>query len=445
MRATMMLLLLLVPAVPAMAAPLTADDAVKIALQHSSEIVQAKAGQYTAKSGMWSAYAGVLPSASASLSRSGSFTGESRGFSAGNVVVASPPVYDQEGYSLTRGVSGSWPILNLSSWTSWSSARLGVRAADYSLSAARANVVLSTKRQFYTVVQAMHQAVVNAQALRLARDSERRVRAMYEVGSVSKSDLLKAQVATSQAELDSLTADHAVTQQRILLAQALGVPEAQIGDVDSTFDVTQQTVDPEAILAEARRNRPDLRAAEADARSSELDLRAARWERLPYVSLSGSWTPKSTRTVKSSDYPDGSNPSSSSSETERTYAGTVSVNLPLFDGLATDARVANARGRMMEARETRDALLRNLEGEVHQAVLAYREAVERIALGSRTVESASENLNLVQQKYNVGSATILDLIDSQVQFQSAQSTLVAAQAAIRIAEAQLDQVRGRSQ
>ena len=100
---------------------------------------------------------------------------------------------------------------------------------------------------------------------------------------------------------------------------------------------------------------------------------------------------------------------------------------------------------MVRARETRDGLNRNLEGEVRQTLLDYQLAVERQSLGRRTVESASENLNLVQQKYNVGSATILDLIDAQVQLQRAQSDLVSALADIRIAEAALDRVRGKGE
>ena len=49
------------------------------------------------------------------------------------------------------------------------------------------------------------------------------------------------------------------------------------------------------------------------------------------------------------------------------------------------------------------------------------------------------------RSYNVGSATILDLIDSQVQLQRAQSDLVSALAAIRVADATLARVRGRSE
>ena len=188
-------------------------------------------------------------------------------------------------------------------------------------------------------------------------------------------------------------------------------------------------------------------------RSAELGLRSARWSRLPSVTLSGSWTPKSTSSAKQYYAEDhgpvvvNSGPPvtslSGSSESKGAWAGQLSLGLNLFDGLATDARVASARAQLLRARESRDALLRNLEGEVHQVVLAHQEALEREALGRTALAAASENLNLIQQKYNVGSATILELIDSQVQLQRAQSDLVSALADIRIAEAAVQRVRGQ--
>jgi outer membrane protein len=405
------------------AAPLTADEAVKIALQHNTQVVNSQASLLDARAGMWRAYAGVLPTLSASVVRSRSYLREDNG-----------TTVDIEGYTTTQSLTSRWNVLDLSAWTGWSSARQGQRSADYQAAATRASVVLSTKTQFYTVVQAMHLAQVNTQALKLARDSERRVRAMFEVGSVSKSDLLKAQVATSQAELDSLTADHNVTGQRIVLAEQLGLPEAQLAEVDSVLSPQAPAVDGAAVLAEARTARPDLRAAEASVRAAELGLRSAHWARLPYVAATGSYTPD-TRTQSTGTALD---------ERKGLSNASLSLNIDLFDGFAMDASVATARAQLLRARETRDALVRNLESEVHRALLGYQEAIERTALANRTVESATENHNLVQQKYNVGSATILDLVDSQVQLQRAQSSLVSALAAIRVAEAALDQVRGRA-
>jgi outer membrane protein TolC len=122
----------------------------------------------------------------------------------------------------------------------------------------------------------------------------------------------------------------------------------------------------------------------------------------------------------------------------------VALNLNIFN-LGTDSRIASARGRAIRARDARDALRRDLEHQVQQALLDYGVALERNRVAQSALESATENLNLTQQKYNVGSATILELIDAQVQLQRARSDGVSAQAAIRVAEAQIDRVRGRAE
>jgi outer membrane protein TolC len=238
-----------------------------------------------------------------------------------------------------------------------------------------------------------------------------------------------------------------VTTQRELLAAQLGIPSAQLGDVDSTLSNEHGTLDPTGVLEEARKNRPDIQAAEADMKSAELALRSAHWARLPSVVLQGSWTPQAVSSGRFNF--DFQAPTDSiintSFKTKEDYRGSVSVSLPIFDGFATDSRVAQARSQLLNAKETHDALLRNLEGEVHQTLLGYQEATERESLARRAVESASENMNLVQQKYNVGSATILDLIDAQLQLQRSASELVSALADIKIAEAAVERVRGKGE
>jgi len=188
-------------------------------------------------------------------------------------------------------------------------------------------------------------------------------------------------------------------------------------------------------------------------KSAELALRSAHWARLPALILQGSYTPNS---VTSSNFTRGvfdvtngnflgTAHTDLSSKTKDDYRGSIAVTMPIFDGFATDSRVAAARSQLLNAKETHDALMRNLESEVRQSLLSYQEATEREALARRAMESASENLNLIQQKYNVGSATILDLIDAQVQLQRAASELVSALADIRVAEALVDRVRGKGE
>jgi outer membrane protein len=127
-----------------------------------------------------------------------------------------------------------------------------------------------------------------------------------------------------------------------------------------------------------------------------------------------------------------------------TYQASIALEWSFFDGLSTDSRIASAHANLTRARTTYDALSRNLASDIHQAVLSYQDAREYLRVTEDAVASAAENLNLTQQKYNVGSATILDLVDAQVQLETAYGDRVSALAAIRVAEAQIELVRGEA-
>lgn len=446
---------------------LTVERAVQLALERNSQIINANAGVLDAKSGLYGAYAGVLPQFSAGFSRAGTRTDKQTGSQLFGSVVTPSVTTDNSSYSNSPTLSGSWPVLNLSSLKSLSSARAGLKASRLQRQATRNDVALNARSQFYEVVKAIHLAKVATNALALARDNERRVHALFEVGSVSRSDLLKAQVSTAQSQFDSINAQQAVVVQRMSLATLIGLEEAKMGEVDTVLSATPQTYDEAGILVEAERSRPDLQAASNQVRAARSALTAARLARLPYVTLSGSATFSPTRTFRQKSY--GASPRfgpqyvvndtvrqdivgfnidpviTGRSESDRQYSGQIALNWDIFDGLATDSRIASARARLTQAEDAYQVLERNLAGEVHQYLLVYRQALAQDEVARSALASATENLKLTQQKYNVGSATILELIDAQVQLQRAQSDGVSALAAIRVAEAQIERLRGRSE
>lgn len=428
---------------------LTADRAVQLALQNNSNIIGARANVLSARSGLYSAYSRMLPTVDAGISRSVSGSRGSSGTQAFGSVLFPQDRTDQQTYRTSPSVSGSWNVLDFSALQSASAARTGVRASRLSEKSTRQQTAFDTRNQFYAVVRSIRLAEVSASALRLARDNERRVRALFEVGSVSRSDLLKAQVATAQAEFDSINTAQTVVSQRNVLAQIVGVPEAQLGAVDTTLTAAPIDVDEAAVRVEAAKARPDLQAAEAELRSARGNLRAANLSRLPAVSANGSYSfsPFSTFRNRTLDTSGVTLPepfvATGRNKSDNSWSASIGVTLPIFTGGATESRILSARASLLRAEDTRNALQRNLDAEVHLAVVQYQQALVQDDVARQAVASAEENLKLTQQKYNVGSATILDLIDAQVQLQRAQSDAVSALANIRVAEAAINRVRGR--
>lgn len=419
-------------------AVLTADQAAALAVKNNSSVLAAEAGVQGARANRLRAMGALLPDLSVGYSRRESRVEDQLGIE----VIGGVPTqvnFDSRSTETAPNLSASWGVLSTSAWASRSAASQGMRASRLHLDAARNDVALTARRQFYEVVKAIRLSDVSQGALKLARDDERRVRAMFEVGSVSKSDLLKAQVRTSQSELAALQARHLITTQRIGLAQIVGLEESKLGEVDTVLTAQAQTFDEAAILAEAGRLRPDLKAVKADLGAARSGYNAARLTRLPSVNLSGGATFNFKRENSVNGIP------LAPFELGRSLNATIAVTLPLFDPGLVDAGIASAKATLIRAQDAHDVAHRNLAGEVREALLAHQEAVESQVAAQRGLESATENLKLTQEKYNVGSATILELIDAQVQLETAQSDLVRALASIRVAEAQINRVRGVSQ
>ncbi len=434
---------------------LTADRAVQLALQRNTQIVAANANVLTARSGLYGAYTGVLPSLTATLARDVNITNGRSGSQLFATILTPSTTTDNTTYSTTPTVGGRWTVLNLANIAGLSSARAGMKASLLQRQSTRADVALATRQQYYQVVQAAKLIEVTSNALKVARDSERRVQTMFEVGSVARNDVLQAQVQTAQSALDSIAAVQSLVVQRDLLATQIGLDPAQIGEVDTVLTFTPLTFDEPALLREAAGVRADIRAAREQARSSRAAVASARFSRLPYVTASGSFGYRpfsATRQKLYGDFPTEIAPGdtvvihdpvrSTRSRTDRQYAAELALNWDFFSGLTTESEIARARAQLLTSQNALAVLERNLAGEVHEAALTYQQSLASEATARAGVAAAAENLNLTQQKYNVGSATILDLVTAQVALERAQSQLVNALTAIRVAEARIERVRG---
>src|SRR5262249_38988898 len=297
-----------------------------------------------------------MPHVTAGFTRSGSLDLGSRGNGVIGGIAYVDPLQDVEGYVTTPRLSGTWSILDFSALSASSAARSGLHAAEMGHKSTRQEVALDARRKFYDVVKAIHLSRVSSQALRLSRDNERRVRALFDVGSVSRSDLLKAQVRTAQSELDSLQKHNAISVTRIILATAIGIAESQIGDVDTVLTAEPRAYDEAQVLAEAEAARPDLKSAKADWDAARASLRAANFLRLPYVSVTGSWTPQfaaSRKTTFKESFTSVSNGVSvtvpagyvnnSRTDIDRSYGGSIGLTWNIFTGFGTEGSIATNR------------------------------------------------------------------------------------------------------
>ncbi|MCX5800704.1 MAG: TolC family protein [Candidatus Eisenbacteria bacterium] len=324
-------------------------------------------------------------------------------------------------------------LISVPDWARFSSASHSVRASRHSLDAAKQSAVYQVKLQFYELLKSMKLAEVSKTAMQLSRDELDRAKALYEVGSVAKSDVLKAEVRVSQSELSLIAADNKVKLERSRLAKLLGLPVDSPINIDENLGEETPQVQVEDSVRKALERRPDLLAVRENLKGAKASVLASKAGRLPtaYTSFSYNWS-------------DNEFPRTEAARDKNYYWSVrLGISVPLFDGLATTASVRQARARAAIAdNNVRDSELQTAL-DVKEAMLGLDQATQTIKASKTGLASAEEDYRLSRERYDVGSGTMLELLNAEVSLSQARSSYVEAVASLREAEALFEKATGQ--
>jgi outer membrane protein TolC len=223
-------------------------------------------------------------------------------------------------------------------------------------------------------------------------------------GVATKLDSTRAEVTLARQQQALLFARNARDAARLALLHAIGADQTSEVFVDAPGPSDQPVPDPEAELAEARANRPELASLAAEERGEELTIAAERAGRLPTLSaqFQGGYNGNHLDDLAWT----------------RQIVGLVSV--PVFTGGEISARVAEAESRRRELALQRVELERQVEEEVRRAILSYGSALERVVVSIEGERLANEELTLARDRFEAGVA-------SSIEVDNAQTSLVASQ------------------
>jgi len=236
----------------------------------------------------------------------------------------------------------------------------------------------------------------------------------------------RAQVAGTRAQL--IAARNERDRARLDLARAVGLPPdvAVVLRDTLTDSVTTRVPDEAEAVGAARRDRAELRAAQAATETARQALRAARGEYLPTIGVFGDDGATSTT------YPHLLN----------TYTYGVQLTLPIFEGFRTSARVRQQTAALHEA----EARERDIELQV---ITDVRGALLDLAASREQVSAARERLSLGEQelaqsreRFRAGVAGNADVITAQLNLDSARSQYIDALAMLEMARVSLARAQG---
>ena len=316
-----------------------------------------------------------------------------------------------------------------------------VENARQLLIAANANNDATVQNLFLSVVQAYYgllSAEANTEALRIAEQSAREglaaAETRYHAGAATPADVLQAKTALSQAVLNRITAEGNERNAQGTLANVMDIDLTQPLQLAPPPEAAPDLVaeaDIGHLLALARKQRPDLAAAEAQIRATEASIKASKASGMPRISLDAS--------------------AAASKATAGTTAGTTSsrsgsigltVTFPLFTGFKTQYQTEAAEARLQNDIATRDQLANQVALEVWKAYQTLLTDSQALRSAEDLVDSATQSEQVAMGRYRAGVGNILDLLSAQSALASARQQKVAALYNWRIAKFTLAQSIG---
>lgn len=310
------------------------------------------------------------------------------------------------------------------------------RAAKATLGAAEANLTnaqfqarLTVTQQFFAALAAQELVRVREAGVRRAEEQLALSIAKLRVGSATRSDSLRSIVNLGTARLQLVSAGSDVARTQAALARSVGTEGRVAAADDSAFYRVAATPDTTALRSEALARSPRVQAAEAQTTAAEASVKAARAAYFPTLGLSGNtnWSGSSLQ-----DY-----------NLERNSSVQLGLSWPLFNRFQREQTIQTRLSSLNSAEATAQDARREIGSSLTTQFAALEAARVRIEITQASVAAATEDLRVVNERYRVGAATILDVLTSQEALATAEVDAVNARFDYLNAKAQIEALIGR--
>jgi len=327
------------------------------------------------------------------------------------------------------GMSVSQLIFDGGQW--WNNLRKqnsNKNARTFETEAMRLGIINTVKRSYYELLKAQNQLIVLEDAVELAEEQLRNSKTRFEVGFVAEIDVLRAQVNLNNQRIQLFTQQNEVEIARINLNTVIGLEPNNplIILEDSTIDKT--TISIEEALIRAERNNPYIKMAQEDIDKNIYSHRAAKGTLLPTISANLSYSR--------------SNPDIQLiyRNFNRNYSWSYNFDfsLPIFNGFKTKSDIQLESLNLKIAEEDLINIKRTVLSNVQQYHIRLINNLDKIKMLQENLLVAEENVRLAQERYRVGSGTLLETIDAQVSYTQSRIDLIRAIYDAKIAQAQLE-------
>ena len=191
------------------------------------------------------------------------------------------------------------------------------------------------------------------------------------------------------------------------------------------------------IEAAAKTNNPELQSALASLRAADLGIQSARAAYLPDLGLNYTYGIDAEQFAVNGPATDGVRPVRNLG-----YSASATLDIPVWDWLATQHRVKQSKIMRDAARVALTATQRTLVAQLEEFYGEASLADRQLASLQLSVDTARESLRLTRLRYTAGESTVLEVVDAQTSLTTSELAQIDGRVRYQLALANLQLLTG---
>jgi len=285
-----------------------------------------------------------------------------------------------------------------------------VAKAEADREAAQQDLIIRVAARYFDVLGAEDRLTsIHADRLAIARQLEQ-AKQRFDVGLIAITDVQESQAAYDQSVASEIQAKRELATSREFLREITGEYVSTLSAPGENFPLPNPSpADQESWIDLAMGQNLALVSSRLDEQIARDEISFRRNGHYPSIDLvasTGSFDSKAERNV------DGGPFDPADSEGDRDTIS-VQVTLPIFAGGRTSSRVREAVYLHRASYEQLQRVTRATERATRDAYLGVLSEISRVKALGQAVESSTTALEATQAGFDVGTRTIVDVLNSQ--------------------------------
>jgi len=336
--------------------------------------------------------------------------------------------YNSHGYS----VNLTQPLYRQQNWLAYTESELQVAQADAQFRVAEQDLILRVAQAYFDVLIAQDSVqLAEAQKTAITEQLEYAKR-NFEVGSATITDTHEAQARYDLTGAQEIAARNNLEIKRRSLQQLINALPEDLRHLGKELELeAPQPADMEKWVDDAQLNSPQLAIARAGAEIAEKEVARNRGGHYPTVDLVANYADNSAN---------GGTFGVGSDSTSKSVG--VQLNMPLFQGGATQSRWREAEANHERARQELENARRNVALQTRQAYLGVVSGIAQVKALRQALTSSESVLEASKLGQEVGVRTNLDVLNAQQQLYATRRDLYQAEYNYLISQLRLKAATG---